>query len=264
MLSLVRFMSATERAAQKYFGTVASINYPVKAHNETPCRNMSRPAPRRKTKSADARGPARKGTALGSFAIEHPDLIKFSAAYLMVAAVGTFVTRNTEFAFYLITLVVIISIVVALHLRIGFSLGVLWCLSVWGALHLAGGLMPLPDGWPYAGDQAVWYSGWIIPSVIKYDNVVHAFGFGTTAVAALQAMSPSVKQGIAPTLGQAIAASLVGCGLGSVNEILEFIATRISPTTNVGGYVNTSLDLVSNLIGTFIAMILVSLTAKRR
>ncbi len=186
-----------------------------------------------------------------------PRLIAFSAFYLGVALLAVIQTRNTEFAFYLVSLAVIIAAVLWLDRRIQFSPAVMWCLSIWAALHLAGGLMPLPPGWPYDGDHAVWYSGWIIPGILKYDHLVHAFGFGTAAVAALQGMRPSSVRYTRPSLGQAISASLVGCGLGSVNEILEFIATRISPETNVGGYENTAFDLVSNLVGTVLAMAVV-------
>ena len=42
-------------------------------------------------------------------------------------------------------------------------------------------------------------------------------------------------------------------GFGAANEVVEFIATRILPETNVGGYENTGWDLVFDLIGAVIA-----------
>ena len=42
---------------------------------------------------------------------------------------------------------------------------------------------------------------------------------------------------------------MIGLGFGGLNEIIEFGATVISPNTGVGGYVNTALDLVADLIG---------------
>ena len=218
---------------------------------------------------------------LNTFLHRHPWLSTFSLAYLMAALVGLAISRNLEFAFYFLSLLVIIAVVLALHAKVRFSDGVLWALSIWGAAHLAGGLVPLPTGWQYDGDQAVLYSWWLIPGMLKYDHVVHAFGFGTTAVAAVQALRGAGRSGraagrsiggpgrsiggpgrsigepggrIKPTSGEMAAAILIGCGLGSVNEVLEFVATRISPETNVGGYVNTALDLVANLAGTVLAM----------
>ena len=48
-----------------------------------------------------------------------------------------------------------------------------------------------------------------------------------------------------------------GLGIGALNEILEFLVTVVVPKTGVGGYINTSLDLVSDLIGAIIAMIII-------
>jgi hypothetical protein len=38
-------------------------------------------------------------------------------------------------------------------------------------------------------------------------------------------------------------------GFGALNEVVEFAATLLVPETNVGGYVNTGWDMVSNLVG---------------
>jgi hypothetical protein len=53
-------------------------------------------------------------------------------------------------------------------------------------------------------------------------------------------------------------------GLGAVNEIIEFAAVLGLPDTNVGGYLNTGLDLVFNAIGAIIAMALAALLERRR
>jgi hypothetical protein len=60
-----------------------------------------------------------------------------------------------------------------------------------------------------------------------------------------------------PTFGPRVAAGLIGMGCGGVNEVIEFIATRIMPETNVGGFVNTGWDLVSNMVGCILAMLLI-------
>lgn len=40
----------------------------------------------------------------------------------------------------------------------------------------------------------------------------------------------------------------------SMNEIVEFSATVLVPDTNVGGYENTAIDLVANLLGACLAI----------
>lgn len=51
-------------------------------------------------------------------------------------------------------------------------------------------------------------------------------------------------------------------GLGSLNEIVAFIASQ-TMDTNVGGYVNTGGDLVANGIGALIAILLISVKARK-
>lgn len=180
---------------------------------------------------------------------EHPWLVAFNLAYLTIATAAVLWRGNTEFLFYLAAMVVILVAVLWMHRRVGFRGPVLWALSVWGLAHMAGGLLPLPAGWPYAGDQPVWYSGWIIPDVLKYDNVVHAFGFGSCVAVCHQAISSLFGTRHFRHAGLLSLCVFGACGLGAANEIVEFVATLISPDTNVGGYRNTALDLVFNLVG---------------
>jgi hypothetical protein len=50
--------------------------------------------------------------------------------------------------------------------------------------------------------------------------------------------------------------AVAGMGLGAANEVIEFIATRIT-VTNVGGYVNTGWDLVYNALGAMLAALVI-------
>ncbi len=49
-----------------------------------------------------------------------------------------------------------------------------------------------------------------------------------------------------------------------LNEIIEFITTVIVPESGVGGYENTSLDLVSNLLGAIVAMMYILKTEMKK
>jgi hypothetical protein len=44
-----------------------------------------------------------------------------------------------------------------------------------------------------------------------------------------------------------------GVGFGAINEMVEFLATRVVPDTNVGGFENTGWDLVANTVGAALA-----------
>ena len=181
----------------------------------------------------------------------------FTAAYMLAALVATLLLRNREFLFYIVTMLALMAAVAAVHKRVNLTKGALWCLSIWGFVHMAGGLVPVPEGWPYNPPNAVLYSLWLLPEHLKYDQVVHAYGFGVTTWVCwqgLEAIHPAER----PTFGRLVLAGTSALGFGALNEVIEFAATQLIPNTNVGGYVNTGWDLVSDLVGVVVAMLILA------
>lgn len=190
-------------------------------------------------------------------------LILFTAAYLVAAAVWIVHVGNYEFLAYILILLVLAGVVWWVHRRIGLPHGLLWCLSAWGALHMAGGLVLLPPGWPVGDGTSVLYNWHIAGPGFKYDQVVHAFGFGTTTWLYWRGLR-SLSPGVSPTLGALTLCVAAGMGFGALNEVIEFTITLLVPETNVGGYVNTAMDLVYNTLGSVIAAVLIRLGSSTR
>ena len=176
------------------------------------------------------------------------------------------VQGNKEFIFYVVVMLVLIGAVTLVHRAVSLTSALLWALSIWGLLHMAGGLVPLPTGWPYNGDQAVLYSWWIIPQKLKYDQIVHAYGFGTTTWVCWHSLKSILKRTddlqLKPTFGLLVLSSAAGAGFGALNEVVEFIAVLTIPNTNVGGYENTGWDLVANLVGASTAALMIRTSSK--
>ncbi len=107
----------------------------------------------------------------------------------------------------------------------------------------------------------------MIPEWLKYDNVVHTFGFGITTWVCWQGLRAAFLQrghAVRPTLGLMVLVWAAGLGLGALNEVVEFFVTLTIPETNVGGYVNTGWDLVANLIGATFVVAVVYTRGRRR
>ena len=192
-------------------------------------------------------------------------VIVFTGVYMIGAMIATAISGNQEFAFYIAVMLILIAVTVGLYFRMGLTTGVLWCLSIWGLMHMSGGLVPVPVNWPTHGSIHVLYNLWLIDGYLKYDHVVHAFGFGTTTwvcwqmICTLFQKHGSHEKPLRPTLGLMVLCSAAGLGFGALNEIVEFIATILIPNTNVGGYINTGWDLVANLVGSVIGITLIGL-----
>jgi putative membrane protein len=174
---------------------------------------------------------------------EHPLLLAFAAAYLIEWTVYGFAVGADATLAYLITVVAVIALVMLLDQRVAFSPWILWALAVWGFAHMAGGLVPFGDGVLYNADLA--------GTVIHYDRVVHALGFGVATVACWETLV-ALNPGVVMTPGTAVLAALMGMGVGAANEVVEFAASHLF-ASNVGGYENTGWDLVANLLGCTVA-----------
>ena len=197
-----------------------------------------------------------------------PVLILFSALYMLIAILAAIGQGNIEFVFYIVVMVVLITSLVLVHRQVHFTDGVLWGMSCWGMLHMAGGLVHVPESLTQNGSQPVLYSWWIIRDWLKYDQIVHAYGFGITTWVCWQIMRSNIKKQTGenpePTFGLCVLCATAGMGFGALNEVVEFIATLTIPETNVGDYNNTGWDLVYNLIGCGVVAFIIRQCGKTR
>lgn len=181
---------------------------------------------------------------------------------LYVVGFGVVTLRQLNFEFMLYTGVIVSvgALLVWKQRTVRLEQPVLWGLTVWGMMHLAGGNVQVGDGVLYNVELIR-----LIPqySVLRYDQVVHAFGFGLTTLICHHVLRPWLRTEIVRRRTLLIAVVLMGSGLGAINEVVEFIVTESVPETNVGGYTNTMLDLIFNLLGGLGAVCLISIRNRR-
>ena len=163
---------------------------------------------------------------------------------------------NFEFVLYVGVVLAVGGLILWRQRAVQFDLPILWGLTIWGMLHLAGGNIDVGDG--------VLYNVMLLPIVpapyhiVRYDQVVHTFGFGVATLVCYHLLKPYLRDRITRWRTVGILVVLMGSGVGAINEIIEFIADVTVPETNVGGYENTAMDLVCNLIGGILAVILIA------
>jgi len=187
-------------------------------------------------------------------------ILAFTLAYLAVATVAAVRGRSGEFLLYIGAMAVLLMVVAVVHARVKLTTATLWGLSIWGLAHVAGGLAPVPASWPIKGESHVLYNLWLAPGLLKYDQLVHAYGFGLVTWVCWQGLNGAFARSGAnarPTVGLLTLCVAAGMGFGAANEVVEFIATLTMPETNVGGYENTGWDLVSNTVGCLTAAALI-------
>lgn len=189
-------------------------------------------------------------------------LIFFTLAYILAFAIYYISIKNFEFMWYVGVLVFFFLLIAGTMHKSKFDYLILWGLSIWGLLHMAGGGVRIGDNVLYA-----WEIIRIIDVgdtfILKFDQFVHFFGFGVTTLLAFHLLKPYLNEKtnyviIYPFL---VAVSM---GLGALNEIVEFMAVVFFQDTGVGGYYNTALDIVFNTLGAIVAVFVVHFRRKRQ
>jgi putative membrane protein len=188
-------------------------------------------------------------------------VLGFTLAYVGGFLVWFLAAGNAEFVWYIITMVALIGLIGLTLGKARYPTALLWALSLWGLAHMAGGGVPVGDSVLYAV-QVVPIGGTGEMTLLKYDQLVHAYGFGVTAWLLWHLMDlhfPFLRGTwtilVYPALGT--------MGLGAVNEMIEFAAVLALAETGVGGYYNTALDLVFNGLGAVIAMMIIARAGRR-
>ena len=176
--------------------------------------------------------------------ISSPYALSFFLAGLLTLL--TLLFQNYEFLLYAITVILLVAVLYQTDRYFRFERLGLWLFNTWLILHILGGLasfrgvrfydLVLLDlvGAPY--------------DILKYDQLVHFYCYVVIAI-----LMWSVVQKIARVDASLAVVSVVtilaASSLGAANEIIEFLAVVLLDTDGVGGYTNTAIDLVANLLG---------------
>lgn len=174
----------------------------------------------------------------------HPAITAATAAYVSGFGVVGAIRRDGRALVYVAVMVLLYGLLAAAHRRTPFTTPVLAGLAVWGFLHMAGGLLPSPGAGP-----AVLYNTWLVRGVVKYDQLVHAYAYALVTAACWQVLARRIDPARATPLGLGLMASLMSVGLGTINEVAEFLASRSVRGLSAGGLENLGWDLVFNLAG---------------
>lgn len=168
--------------------------------------------------------------------------------------------KNYEFVIYIGVIVLIFGLILLTNKKNNLSNFVLWGLSGWAVFHLCGGYFNI-NGlrlyeimiFNFIQTEKIYF--------LRYDQFVHMYGFAVATFAAYDVLYPYLKEKINYKVVSVLLV-LIGMGAGAFNEVVEFIAVLAVPETGVGGFYNTSWDLVFNTIGAIIAVLIINLKRK--
>ncbi len=188
-------------------------------------------------------------------------ILLVNLAYILSFGLVSVWRLNYEFMIYVGVVVLFLCLIAATQRRVGFSRTVLWGLTAWGFMHLAGGTV-------YVGGARL-YELILFPllpaqGILRYDQFVHAFGFGAATLVAYHLLRPRLRERPVGWGTLSVLIVLMGMGLGALNEVIEFGVVLVAPEAGVGGYLNTALDLVFNMLGAVMAVCWINVQRRRQ
>jgi len=185
---------------------------------------------------------------------EHIVLLTFNIILLLAFGIIFLTRKNFEFLIYVGVIIVCLALISISFFKITYSIFTLLGLTIWSVMHMCGG------GIYFNGMRL--YEVIIIPlsktyPILRYDQVVHTFGFAAATLAMFDLLRPLLKENMDGIISLSIVVIMAGLGVGAFNEIVEALVAAAIPESGVGGYVNTALDLIADLLGSILAMVFI-------
>jgi len=120
-------------------------------------------------------------------------------------------------------------------------------LALVGILHILGGGFSIGGTRIY--DLHLFYG-------LQFDNLVHGVGTFVITFVGYNLLEPHVHKHVFQNKkALVLILLLIALGIGSLNELAEFVAVLLFDAgTRVGDYYNTGWDIVSNTVGSLIAI----------
>ena len=176
-----------------------------------------------------------------------PYLVSFLLAGLLILL--TIILQNHEFLLYAVTVTALAVLLYKTDQYFGFETVGLWMFDLWLLLHILGGLASF--------DGVRFYDLILIDlvgepyQVLKYDQFVHFYCYVVMSILMWSVVSKIAREN-ANTTVVCVITILAASSIGALNEIIEFAAVVLLGTDGVGGYTNTAIDLVANLLGAIV------------
>jgi uncharacterized membrane protein YjdF len=170
-------------------------------------------------------------------------MLYFTILYMVVFTVIALVNANYEFLYYTAFMLILIILVVFHYRRFELKTSTLFWLTLLGALHIFGGNVYI--------DSIRLYDFWLIPGILRYDNLVHIMGGLAATLVAYHLLYYRFHDKILnDKFMLALILLLMACGVGAIYEVIELTAVLwFNAASKVGDYFNNAFDLLFNLIG---------------
>jgi len=190
--------------------------------------------------------------------------LAFTILYVIGFGIYYLITKNYEFLWYIFIMVVLILITIFLNKKFKFNSWILFGMSVWGLMHMAGGSVRIVGTRLYDVILISLVNESVAGApIFRYDQLAHFYFYFIVTFLVYYILKDYINKN-ANKFMVSVFLVFIGMGIGALNEIFEFVPVLLFGNTGVGDYFNTLWDIVFNTIGAIVAVIIINLTLKKR
>jgi|SRR3989344_32241 len=190
--------------------------------------------------------------------IELKLMLWFTVIYLITFTILAIINKNFEFLYYTFIISILVFIIAIYHKKFHLTKHTLFGLTLLGAVHIFGGNIHI--------NNMRLYDMWLIPNILKYDNLVHLLGTFVVTFIIYSLIAPALNNRIKKNNFElSLMLILIATGFWSFIEIIELGAVLfLNASQQVGDYLNNALDLVFNLIGSIAACLFIKYNKRKK
>lgn len=178
----------------------------------------------------------------------------FLSLFLLSMLTYLFSIGNYEFIGYVVVIVLLWIFLIKIDKGYNLPVYTFWLVFVWVLSHLLGGSVYISGTKLYDLVLVPIFNGGGELVIMKYDQLIHAYCYFVVSIILYYILKKNFKNPKATSFFVFVVLSSIGIGL--LNEVIEFGMVLFAGAAEaVGGYYNTALDLVFNLIGAVIGVL---------
>lgn len=190
-------------------------------------------------------------------------VVYMTVIYLLGFIAASLYLESYNSLYYIAIQSIITVVVYIAHKRIQYALPLLWSLSLWGLLNLAGQIIPLPPEVPTKDSTQTLGELWLVREIFIYDNLVHFYGFAVATWVSWQTLCRIIhtryQRRLMPTIGLLLLVVTSSMGYGALNEMIEFLTQLIFNLQHSDTYHSTCWDMIINTLGAMIAAVMIKI-----
>ncbi len=174
-------------------------------------------------------------------------------------AVFVIINKNPEFSFYAILLIAFMLTLLQLDKKYKFPNFAIILFSIWGTLHLLGGIVYIKSVRLY--DMILLQIIGEPFFILKYDQLMHLYCYFVISIIIYFILKNHLKNNPKLLL---VFTTLSAVGIGVIYELTEFFAVIfLGAAIAVGDYMNNLLDFLFNVLGAIVGAIYIHFSTQR-